>query len=374
MTDAQAPPPTRSTPAAPSGDGRSGAWRPLLAIVIVAAVALLSGWVLSRVASDAVSSGATGSCVATDVVRTALPSVVTVETADGRGGGGNGSGQIVRGGGYVLTNYHVISTAAGDAGQVAVRYSDGTRSPATIVGIDPTTDLAVVKAEDGAAGRPVIVIGSSGSLIVGQPVVALGAPMGLSSTVTAGIVSALDRYVPLPVGNGQVAHLIDAVQTDASINPGNSGGALVDCGGRLVGVNSAIITVPNAAGESGGGSVGLGFAIPVDLADAVGEQLITTGHANHPTFGLQATPIVGRDGRATALFISAVDPGGPAERAGIQVGDVLTTVDGRPATSISQLEKLALLRQAGDSVPVTIVRNGTSMDAAIVLGDPLKLG
>jgi len=324
--------------------------------------------------SNAVSSGATGSCVATDVVRTALPSVVTVETATAQGGG-NGSGQLVRSGGYVLTNYHVVSSAAvaGDAGEVAVRCSDGTRSPATIVGLDPTTDLAVVKAEDGADGRPLIAIGSSGTLAVGQPVIALGAPMGLTSTVTASIISALDRYVPLPVGAGQIAHLIDAVHTDASINPGNSGGALGDCAGRLIGVNSAIITVPNAAGEGGGGSVGLGFAIPVDLADAVGEQLITTGHANHPTFGLQATPIVGRDGRSTALFVSGVDPGGPAEQAGIRVGDVLTKVDGQPATSISQLEKLALIRQAGDSVPVTIVRNGASMDAAIVLGDPLKL-
>ncbi|HEY7130995.1 MAG TPA: trypsin-like peptidase domain-containing protein [Candidatus Limnocylindrales bacterium] len=375
MTDAEDSPTTTTDPAAPPTGGRPGRGRIVLALVFVGAIGLIGGWAVSRLASNAVSSGATGSCVATDVVRTALPSVVTVETSTPQGGG-NGSGQLVRGDGYVLTNYHVISSAAaaGDAGKVVVRYSDGTSSPATIVGTDPTTDLAVVKAEDGAEGRPVIAIGSSGGLVVGQPVVALGAPMGLTSTVTAGIVSALDRYVPLPLGSGQTAHLIDAVQTDASINPGNSGGALVDCAGRLVGVNSAIITVPNAAGQSGGGSVGLGFAIPVDLADAVGEQLITTGNANHPTFGLQATPIVDANGRSTALFVSVVDPGGPADGAGIQVGDVLTRVDGQPATSISQLEKLALLRNAGDSVPVTVVRGGASRDAAIVLGDPLTLG
>jgi putative serine protease PepD len=345
--------------------------RTLLGIAVVAGWALLLVWALGR-AADSPGGSATGPCDAAAVARTVLPSVVTVETATGQGGSGNGSGQLIRDGGYVLTNYHVVSdaAAAGDAGRVTVLYSDGARSPATVVGLDPTTDLAAIRVEDHAAGRPVIAVGSSADLVVGQPVVALGAPLGLTSTVTAGIVSALDRYVPLPVGNGQTAHLIDAVQTDASINPGNSGGALVDCAGRLVGVNSAIITAPNSAGQTGGGSVGLGFAIPVDLAAAVGEQLVTTGRANHPTFGLQVTPIVGPSGRSTGLFVSVVDPGGPAEGAGIRVGDVLRTVDGQAATSVSQLEKLALVRKVGDSVPVTIVRDGSPIDTAIVLGDP----
>ena len=359
-----------------TGDSGSTTRRPsasvvLPAVIVGVAVALVAGWLLFRNDAGGAASSGTAACDAAEVARNVLPSIVTVQTATGEGGG-NGSGQVVRPDGYVLTNYHVVSSAAaaGDSGQVAVRYTDGTRSPATIVGLDPTTDLAVIKADDKAAGRPVIQLGSSGDLVVGQPVVALGAPLGLTSTVTHGIVSALDRYLPLDVGGGQTAHLVDAVQTDASINPGNSGGALVDCAGRLVGVNSAIITAPNSAGQQGGGSIGLGFAIPADLADPIAEQLITTGQANHPTFGLQAIPLIGPTGGSTGLFVSVVDAGGPAEQAGLKVGDVITAVDGRPARNVSQLEKLALVHQVGDSIPVTFVRSGAPTDTAIVLGNP----
>ena len=347
--------------------------RRLGTIALVAIVAAGAGAILGVGASQVVDRTNTqAACVGTDVVRTALPSVVTVETSSSAGGG-NGSGQVIRPDGYVLTNYHVVSGAAGASdGAVAVRYSDGTRSIATIVGLDPTTDLAVIKAADGASGRPVIAIGSSAGLRVGQPVVALGAPLGLTSTVTHGVVSALDRYIPLGVGNGRTAHLIDAIQTDASINPGNSGGALVDCAGRLIGVNSAIITVPNAAGQTGGGSVGLGFAIPVDLADAVAQNLIDHGHANHPTFGLVLSPILDpSSGVPMALFVADVVPDGPAAQSGLQTGDILTRVNGAPATSVSQLEKLALLHNAGDSIPVSYVRAGTPGQTTIVLGQPI---
>ena len=170
-------------------------------------------------------------------------------------------------------------------------YSDGHRSAATIVGRDLYTDLAVLKAEDGAKGLPVIAIGSSSDLHVGQPVVALGAPLGLSSTVTAGIVSALDRSLSLPADQGKTAHIFGAVQTDASINPGNSGGPLVDCHARLVGVNTAIITVPDSSGQASGGSVGLGFAIPVDQAKPLSDELIAHGNVSRPTLGLQAQTI-----------------------------------------------------------------------------------
>src|SRR5262249_8726718 len=156
---------------------------------------------------------------------------------------------------------------------LSVLYSDGTASAATIVGRDPSTDVAVIKAADGGGDRPVIATTPSRGVLVGQPVVALGAPLGLSSTVTSGIVSALDRYVPVPADAGQTAHLVDAIQTDAAINPGNSGGALVDCAGRMIGMNSAIATVPNEQGVSGGGSVGLGFAIPIDLAIPLADQI-----------------------------------------------------------------------------------------------------
>lgn len=355
-----------ATPASP----RRGGFATIAIVAVVAGtLGALAGYGVSRLAGG--GGDTAGACAATDVVAIALPSVVTVETSTAQGGG-NGSGQLVRPDGYVLTNYHVVSSAAGaEDGIVAVRYADGSRSPATIVGLDPTTDLAVIKADDGATGRPVIALGASTELSVGQPVVALGAPRGLTSTATAGIISALDRYVPLPLSSGQIAHLVDAVQTDASINPGNSGGALVDCDGKLVGVNSAIITVPNAEGVGGGGSVGLGFAIPVDLADAVAEQLITTGQANHPVFGFQAEPIIGPTGRSTALFVSGIDPGGPAEAAGLRIGDVITAVDGLRATNVSQLEKIAIIRAAGDSVPVSYTRDGSPAETAIVLGSPL---
>jgi putative serine protease PepD len=298
-----------------------------------------------------------------------LPSVVTIFTRNGESSG-NGSGEIIRNGGYILTNDHVISSAA-NGGEVSVLYSDGTSVPATIVGRDPATDLAVLKASDGADGRPVIQIGTSSNVKVGQPVVALGAPIGLTSTVTAGVISALDRYVPVPAGDGVTAHLIDAIQTDAAINPGNSGGALVNCAGDLIGVNSAIATVPNSAGHSGGGSVGLGFAIPVDLADPLADQLISTGHANHPTFGLQAQTIpevAGQAPASTGLFVTVVDPGGPAEQAGIRVGDVITKVDGQPAASVAVLEKATLTRQAGDTVSLTYTRDGQSATTDVTLG------
>src|SRR5262249_20603113 len=157
--------------------------------------------------------------------------------------------------------------------------SDGESSDATLVGHDPTTDLAVLKVED-ASGLPVIRLGESGSLRVGEPVVALGSPLGLNSTVTTGIVSALDRYVRGPSGSGGNAHLVGAIQTDASINPGNSGGALVDCAARLVGINTAGASLPNSAG----GSIGLGFAIPVDFAKGIADELIDNGKVSRPDF------------------------------------------------------------------------------------------
>ena len=200
------------------------------------------------------ASSTASACPVTSVADQVVPSVVTI-AASGPGGDGTGSGEVIRSGGYILTNDHVISIAA-SGGSVEILFSDGQTVPATITGRDPQTDLAVLK---------VISLGSS-SVKVGQPVVAIGAPLGLSGTVTSGIVSALDRTVQVPGENNRSALLVSAVQTDASINPGNSGGALVNCEGQLVGVPTAGATVP----DSGGGSIGLGFAIPVDLAKSIG--------------------------------------------------------------------------------------------------------
>ncbi len=278
----QIPPPSSPRPAVPpTGPGPRPRW-PLVAGAAV--LALVAGGVgaLLVAAFDSDTTVAAGSsrsssqavCTASQVATEVLPSIVTISASSGRSGG-TGTGEIIQPGGYILTNNHVIAAAA-HGGTVEVLYSDGRTSPATIVGRDPTTDVAVIKAEDGASGLPVIATTSSRALQVGQPVVALGAPLGLSSTVTSGIVSALDRYLQVPGDEGQPAHLVGAIQTDASINPGNSGGALVDCRGRMVGMHSAIATVPNAQGVAGGGSVGLGFAIPTDLALPLAKQIIAT--------------------------------------------------------------------------------------------------
>ena len=209
-------------------------------------------------------------------------------------------------------------------------------------------------------------------LVVGQPVVALGSPLGLSGSVTSGIVSALGRDIRVPADQGQTALLTGAVQTDAAINPGNSGGALVDCQGRLVGVNTAIATVPNAAGDAGGGSVGIGFAIPVDLASAVADELIATGKFSIPSFGWSVAPvtasIAAEFGLPAGMFVRSTVPGGPAAKGGIVQGDVVTEVDGQPTLDEDSLTKIALAHKAGDMVKVTYQRNGQAKQTSITLG------
>ena len=340
-------------------------WLWVVVVVVVAALGGVVGGLLVR--PRGTSSEAF--CQSTSVAQRVLPSVVTVLAGD-TVSSANGTGEIIRSGGYILTNDHVISKAVG-GGHLSVVYSDGQSSEATLVGRDPVTDLAVIKASDLAPGRPVIQVGSSGSLRAGQPVVALGAPLGLFSTVTAGIVSALNRYVAVPAGGGQTAHLIDAIQTDAAINPGNSGGPLVDCAGALVGINTAIATVPNSAGQTGGGSVGLGFAIPVDFARPLAEQLVAHGQVNHPTFGLQAQAIPATApssaGLPSGLFVTEVDAGGPADKAGIRERDIITEVDGHAANSADQLEIATLTRRAGDRVPITYWRDGRVSSVDVIL-------
>ena len=305
-------------------------------------------------------------CSSVDVAAAALPSVVTVRVV-GSDGGSSGTGSVFRDGGYVLTNEHVVDLAVDGSAEVSVEYSDGTSADATVVGADFPTDLAVLQVGD-EDDRPLLPYDDSGDEQVGQQVVALGAPLGLSNTVTAGIVSALGRYVPISSDSGRVAHLLDSIQTDASINPGNSGGPLVDCSGRQVGVNSAIRTAPNAEGVRGGGSVGLGFAIPMSIAVPVADELIESGSANHPTFGLTARTLVDRSGSPTGVELTAVEPGGPADEAGLRAGDVLTEIDGEAARSAEQLVLVSLRGAAGDSVELAYRRGGETGTADVVLG------
>jgi len=343
------------------------------------AVAALAGGVVGGLVVSATSdnngtgrvstsgAGSPAVCQASAVAETGLPSVVTIAARSSESSG-TGSGVIFEDGGYILTNDHVISVAA-NGGHVTVLFSDGASVSATIVGRDPLTDLAVIKASGGAEGLPVISLGSSADLVVGQPVVALGAPLGLSSTVTAGIVSALDRHVPVPVNAGQTAHLVGAIQTDASINPGNSGGALVDCAARLVGVNTAIATVRNSAGHGGGGSVGLGFAIPVALAKPIADEIIATGTITHFTVGLQVQAIPSAAAEAAGLpeglFVDSVTLGGPAEQAGIARGDVITAINGDRAVSAEQLIVAEITVKSGQPIEVTYDSGGQSTTATL---------
>jgi putative serine protease PepD len=251
-----------------------------------------------------------------------------------------------------------------------VQFSDGHTASAAITGRDPQTDLAVLKIES-SPHLKVISLGSSSSVQVGEPVVAIGAPLGLSGTVTSGIVSALNRTVEVPGDNDKTALLVSALQTDASINPGNSGGALVNCAGQLVGVPTAGATVPSPSGQSGGGSIGLGFAIPVDLAKSIADEIITTGRVTHAYFGVQTVPIppaaAAQAGVPEGLLVQGVSPGGPAAAAGLRADDVITSINGKPATSNIQLQELTLTKKPGDTVQIGYDRAGHSAKATVTL-------
>jgi putative serine protease PepD len=265
-----------------------------------------------------------------------------------------------------VTNNHVISSAV-DGGKISVTFSDGATLGAQLVGRDPRSDLAVLKVS-ASETLPAIAFADSDAVVVGQPVVALGAPLGLSSTVTAGIVSALDRDVTVPSDGASTTVLVGAIQTDASINPGNSGGALVDCAGRLVGVNTAIATVPNSSGQAGGGSVGIGFAVPSNLAAHVAGQLIADEPVGYAYFGFQAAAVASQSGGPVGLFVQAVTGGGPAEKAGLRVGDVITHLDGHSVSDLGPLMALVTQKSPGDTVTVQYVRDGTSAQTTITLG------
>lgn len=308
-------------------------------------------------------------CDATSVANKVLPSVVTISASNGSALA-TGTGEIIRGEGHIVTNNHVVSSAVA-GGTVSVLLSNGVRLPATITGRDPLTDLAVLKVDPGGA-LPTIGFGSSNSAQVGQPVVVLGAPLGLANSVTTGIVSALNRSVEVPSDNGKTALLISAVQTDAAINPGNSGGALTDCSGNLIGVTSATAAIPNEAGQTTGGSIGIGFAIPVEVAKLVSDELIATGTVTHSYVGVELVQISSaaakQSGKPEGFYVASVAPGSPAEAAGLREGDVITQVDGKPATNPNELAAITLTKKPGEIVKVTYVRDGQSTEATITLG------
>ena len=298
-----------------------------------------------------------------------VPSVVKLEVDVGKQSE-EGSGVILSSDGLILTNNHVVSAAkdgpgAAGGAQTKVTFADGRTMGFTVVGTDPSSDIAVVRAHD-ASGLTPITLGSSGNLRVGQDVVAIGSPLGLEGTVTTGIISALNR----PVAAGGDAQnqntVLDAIQTDAAINPGNSGGALVNMNGELVGVNSAIATLGGDAGpQAQSGSIGLGFAIPVDQAKRIADELIQNGTATHASLGVQ----VGNDSAADGAKIVEVTSGGAAAAAGLPSGVVVTKVDDRVIGSADALVAAVRSKAPGDKVTLTYLDpSGKPQTVQVTLG------
>lgn len=334
--------------------------------LVIAVVAAAAGAMASRVLGS--SSSSQSSCNTVQVAHDALPSVVTIY-ATGPSSSGSGSGAIIRADGVILTNNHVVAEAI-PSGSLAVLFNDGQRVPASVVGTDPVSDLAVLKVD--RTGLPIMKFGIGDRLAVGQPVVALGAPLGLSGSVTSGIISALGRNVPAPRSDGGTTVLVDAIQTDAPINPGNSGGPLVTCNGALVGVNTAISTVPDSNGQAVGGSVGIGFAVPSSTAQRVSGELLTNGKVTHPWVGAQVAEIsdamASRFGTSAGLFVQNVTGGGPADQAGLRVGDIITTLGGSPANSVS-LAYFFASAKVGDEVHVQVQRGSQHYETTVKLGE-----
>jgi putative serine protease PepD len=351
-------------PSASRGTRRVLPWLIAALVVVVAAAVVIVVVNNNKSAIVTTAAATTGAaCNVTSVAEHQLPAVVTIN-AGGATGGGVGSGEVIRSDGYILTNNHVIAPAVG-GGSLEVVFDNGNAAQATLVGRDPLTDLAVIRVDE--SNLQTIAIGNSSDLQIGQPVVALGAPLGLSSTVTSGIVSALGRTVHVPGEGAGSALLVDAVQTDASINPGNSGGALVNCSGALVGIPTAGATTDQA-----GGSIGLGFAIPVNSALTIAEEIISTGSVTHSFVGVQAQPLAasatGQEGQAGGLFVTGVVTGSPAASAGLQAGDIIRSIDGSPATSTDQLMAVTLTKRPGDRVEMKYERDGRETTATITLG------
>jgi putative serine protease PepD len=341
----------------------------LFAVLLVGAIGGGLGWYLTRTTSETpllapgtqlskVNPGVTrkpGSV--SDIAASVTPAVVSIEVRVGQAGA-TGSGVVIDGkNGYIVTNNHVVSGADGVQGaEIRAVFSDGSGSAARIVGRDPASDVAVIKVEK--PGLLTASLGSSKDVVVGDPVVAIGSPLGLAGTVTSGIVSALNRPVRLSGEGSDTNAVISAIQTDAPINPGNSGGALVDAGGAVIGINSAIAS-------TGGGSIGLGFAIPIDRVRDIAQQLISTGSAVHATLGVATRSVT--DGTRDGAFVQNVEPGSAGADAGIREQDIVIAVDGKPVGSSEELSVAIDAHKPGDRVTIEVVRGGSSTELKATL-------
>jgi len=314
----------------------------------------------------------------------AAPSVATVSVSSSSAGG-NGSGVFLNSDGYLLTNTHVVTLdGASSSVKIEVKTYDGHVYPGTVVGTDPTNDLAVIKVNAPVKFTP-IVFADSNKLNVGDAAVAIGAPLGLSNTVTKGIVSALNRTIQvasaaapdnssggglqLYSGSGDAVNL-RVIQTDAAINPGNSGGALLNQKGQLIGINVAIA---NAGGT--GGSIGVGFAIPSNVAQRIAGEIMKTGHASHALLGAMVSDSTNSTAAASFTVgakVVKLTPGGAAEKGGVKVGDIITKFEGVAITSASELTAAVRQDRAGASANLELLRNGKTISLNVVLGDAAK--
>ncbi|MGX7825177.1 S1C family serine protease [Actinokineospora sp. 24-640] len=347
-----------------------------MALVVLALVALLiggaggvGGWLLARsgegltrdvtLAETSAGKERPPGSVA-DLAARVRPAVVSIEVRLRQGGGGFGSGVVIDGAGYIVTNWHVVTLEgrADESAQVSALFTDGTRANARVVGTDPKTDLAVIKVE--VENPTVLSFGDSDDLEVGDAVIAIGSPLGLTDTVTEGIVSAMNRPVVAGGDNGQAPITYDAIQTDAAVNQGNSGGPLIDSTGALVGINSAI---RSSAGNTG--SVGLGFAIPSNDAKWIAEALIRDGAVKHADLGANVRSVSAET--AEGAQVVNVTAGGAAANAGIVEGDVIRKVGDRQVRTAAELTVAVRSHRPGDTVPVVLARQGQELTIQVTL-------
>jgi putative serine protease PepD len=373
-------------PEATAPQQKGPGWGALVAVSAIAALLAASiggvfgGWLgatgrvdfgrLDRTPSSIPSAGA-GSTARpqgsiANIAANALPSVVTIKV-DGADGGGTGSGFVLDRDGHIITNNHVVASAA-SGGTIKVELSNGTEIEATIAGRDGSYDLAVLKTD--RTDLVPLVMGSSKDVVVGDPVIAVGAPLGLESSVTSGIVSALNRPVS-PGGDGNTQSFINAIQTDAAINPGNSGGPLLNMAGQVIGVNSAIARIPGAT-DTQSGNIGVGFSIPSDQVVKTAEQLIKTGTAQHPIIGVVLDREFTGDGvrilpKESDTSGPPIDPKGPAAKAGLRAGDVIVEFDGRRVTDPDDLVVAIRAKSVGDDVSMKVRRGSETISVTLTL-------